>query len=182
MHLVIGCGETTRSSILVGQMRREGATMRGLRSGIGLVALAVSVAGMADVARADDPVQICMFRCAPQLGGKGYNQCLDECFSEENSTPAASSSGDFAPIHGSWRGDPAQCGQITENGWEIDASGASAWELTCELLSSSSKSDTFTLHQRCEYYGDVEEETFTFRQVNADEIEFNGQRFERCLP
>jgi len=151
-----------------------------LRSGMGAAALAVAAAGVIGVAWAEDPAQICMFRCAPQLGGAGYDQCLDECFAEENGAPASSGGADFTPIHGSWRGDPAQCGQTTENGWEIDASGASAFELSCEMLSSSRDGDLFVLNQRCEYYGEVEDETMTFRLVSADEIEVNGMRFGRC--
>lgn len=146
----------------------------------GLTAMALWTFGPAAPARADDPAQICMFRCAPVLGTKGYDQCVSDCFAEEEGAPAASAGVDFTPIHGSWRGEPAACGRITEDGWEIDASGASAYELSCKLLSSSRDGDTFVLDQSCEYYGDVEETSLSIRLVRKNEIEIDGARYHRC--
>lgn len=150
--------------------------------GMGLMALVVAAAGGTARAADEDNAQICMFRCAPQLGEQGYDACLSDCFGESDGASSdAGSKVDHSPIFGFWQGKHTACGNVSDDTWSIDASGASAYESTCKLLSSTREGDTFVLQQRCEYFeNDVEERPVRIRLVRKKEIEINGTRYRRC--
>lgn len=133
--------------------------------------------------------QICMFRCAPDLGTKGYDRCLAECFGPESSASdeeagpdqSADSGDDISPLFGFWQAVHTSCGTISDGSWHVDASGASPYEASCELRSARRNGDTFTLEQKCTYFEDeVEQTVVRVRLLAKDAIDIEGKRYARC--
>lgn len=137
-------------------------------------------------ASAQDSAQICMFRCAPQLGEKGYDQCLEECFSSgewgnEDDAGAPAASADISPLFGFWQASHTPCGKVSDDSWHIDASGASPYESMCALRAASRAGDTFTLDQECTFYEDeVEVMTTRVSLLGRNAIEIGDVRYQRC--
>ena len=162
----------------IGQLR--GGAMGFMRVLFSFIVLAGCLFAASSSAQ-EDNAQICMFRCAPVVGTEGYDQCITECTSEGDAPAGAAQGVDLQPIFGFWQGKHTACGTVSDDTWSIDASGASAYESTCKLLSSSRKGKTFSLRQRCEFFeNEVEEGTVDIRLVRDGEIEINGTRYRRC--
>ena len=86
----------------------------------------------------------------------------------------------LSPIHGSWQGTHTPCRQVSDDTWQIDATGASAYESSCRVRSVTRQGNRFTLRQRCQYFEEFANETTVFRLVNRNELEIEGRRYRRC--
>ena len=150
---------------------------------IPLAVLLLAING-APKAYAKDSGQICMFRCAPMLGTDRYDACVSECFAEEEGyeqdvEARPSNRVDISSLHGYWHKAGSPCGTVTYEFLNIDETGASGYETSCEIQSSTREGATYTLNQQCEF-GDVWESTLRIRSIKRGEIDVDGERYRKC--
>lgn len=89
------------------------------------------------------------------------------------------SAADFSKIHGFWGSTRQSCTDSNDS-YLIDKSGASHYELSCQIISFTRKANKYLLKQSCSGEEQVSIGTTTITLISPNMISVLGQRYRRC--